>query len=83
MHITQKTRKTLKDKREDIKLMPLTITPNVEAQKLFGLHPLIFTYNHDRDLYMVLEHSGIIREGFTGDFYRRYHNYFIDYGHID
>lgn len=71
--------KISEDKKRDIKPLPLKVIPSKEAQRLFGIPELIFTYHWFCDMYLLKENSGIIRSGFTGDFYKNYKQYFTEY----
>lgn len=66
------------DKRRDIEneLLPYQVIPTEECLMLFGLIEAIYTLDYNSKVYLFKEGSGVIRNGFTVEFYNKYPQYF-------
>lgn len=76
MLIMLRTKKTYEDRKKDIKQYPKKIQFTEEGLRLFGMPDLIYELDFLTYNYYLIEKSGIIRGGFTGDFYLNFINHF-------
>lgn len=63
----------------DINVLPTRVIPTEQGVMLFGIIEAIYTLNPLNNIYILKENSGIIRNGFTVEFYRDNRQFFIEW----
>lgn len=57
-------------------ILPLEVTPTDQAVKMFGIMDATHKLNIVTNIYVIEEDSGILRSGFTTEFYLNNKTYF-------
>lgn len=63
----------------DIKILPSKVIPTKEGLMLFGLIEAIYVLDYNNKIYSLQESSGIIRNGFTTEFYNNNQQFFTEW----
>lgn len=58
--------------------IPNFLKPTKKAQEYFGFYDTVFSYYLNREIFCIRENSGIIRSGFTLEFYLDFKTYFYE-----